>query len=397
MGMSALPTMLRVPLLEREDRVRILPSASYGFTESVLPGADRHHRIAGGAGVAVSSQMGLAGELRADGRYDRHKGPEGSDKGAVFEARALGRYTHRLNDSASLGGQIAVWVPGEDAPVPAFDATTVDALVIVGLRPSERLALTFDAGYRRDNSARSVQNAARLSQADWTALGLSDFDAALVGVGAQQTRERFRWFIEANADVLVGPGAPAFKRSPLRLAVGVSTELYGPATRGSIVAQGLLSARGPVDVTSALVPFEPRFALLVAVSRDFTWGVVSPTKQVAPAPPPPPPPPEPVEPPPVVDVPEPVVLPLGVLRVLVRDAVRGEAVAARIRVTSADGKDVAADQKRVAPGGVEVELNPGAYNVEISADGFASQRRRLTVDEHGVTLINIDLRRRSSR
>jgi hypothetical protein len=397
--MSALPTMLRVPLLERENRVRVLPSASYGFTESVLSGADRHHRMVAGAGVAGSAENGLAAELRADGRYDRHVGPTGQDDGVVFEARAFGRYTHPLTGRASLGGQLGLWVPGEEAPVPVFKAATVDALVILGWRPTERVAVTLDAGYRRDNSARSVKDAARLTQADWTALGLSDFDSVLAGVGAQHTLDQFRWFIEANVDVLVGHDAPRFTHSPIRLAAGVSTALYGPETRGSLVAQGLLSARSPADVAGPLVPFEPRFVLSLAVSRDFTWGTeVAPTR-VAPAPRASP---DPGAPRPVPaagtsrrTVPEPQMptLPLGVLRVMVRDAAHGEAVAARIQVKNPHGEDVVATRRTAPAGGaVEVELNPGEYSVEVSADGFVAQRRRLTVDENGVTLINVDLR-----
>ena len=47
--------------------------------------------------------------------------------------------------------------------------------------------------------------------------------------------------------------------------------------------------------------------------------------------------------------------------------------------------------------GIEIELPPGSYEVEISADGFAAQTRRLSIDEQGVTVINIDLRPRGAR
>ncbi len=394
MGLSALPTMLRVPLLERENRVRLLPSAAYGFTESVLPGHDRHHRVSGGAGVAVSTESGFAGELRMDARYDHHVLGNKSDDGGVIDARALLRYAHGLSERLSLGAQLGLWVPGENAPKPAFQATTTDALAIVAVKPSERICVTFDAGYRFDRSAKSVSAPERLSKADWMALGLSDFDAVLLGTGVQQSLDSFRWFGEVSADLLVGTGAPTSLRSPLRLAVGASTELGSPATRGSLIAQALLSQRAAVDVNAALVPFEPRFSLIVGISHDFTWGEVetaAPKAQIEavaePARVTPEPAPLPVAPP----------LPLGVLRVLVRDTDRGEAVTARVRVTTSRGESVEAEQKPGPRGGIEVELSPGSYEVEISADGFAAQRRRLSIDENGVTVINIDLRPKGGR
>jgi hypothetical protein len=41
----------------------------------------------------------------------------------------------------------------------------------------------------------------------------------------------------------------------------------------------------------------------------------------------------------------------------------------------------------------EIELPAGDYDVALEADGYRSQRRRVRVDENGVTLLNADLRR----
>ncbi len=397
MGLSALPTMLRVPVLERSDHVRLLPSTAYGFTESVLPaGDDTHHRLSGGAGLAVSMENGFAAELRMDARYDKHVSDGQNDDSGVIDARALARYSRGLSDRVSLGGQLGLWVPGENAPKPAFQATTLDALAIVGIKPSDRVSFSFNAGYRFDRSGRSVSAPERLSQADWVGLGLSDFDAMLVGVGMQHSLDSFRWFGELTGDLLLGSGAPSLPRSPLRVAVGASTELGRPSTRGTLIAQTLLSSRVPVDVEAALVPFEPRFSLIVGISHDFSWGEKTQVREPAPEPAPIVAPEsvasEPVQAP--VAAPP---LPLGVLRVLVRDTDRGEAVAARVRVTTSKGEPVEAEQKPGVRGGIELELTPGTYEVEISADGFSAQRRRLSVDEHGVTVINIDLRPKEGR
>ena len=43
-------------------------------------------------------------------------------------------------------------------------------------------------------------------------------------------------------------------------------------------------------------------------------------------------------------------------------------------------------------GGFEIEVKPGAYEVVITAKGYAPQRRKVTVEPQGVTLLNVDLR-----
>jgi uncharacterized membrane protein len=48
-------------------------------------------------------------------------------------------------------------------------------------------------------------------------------------------------------------------------------------------------------------------------------------------------------------------------------------------------------------GTFEFELQPGTYTVSIRADGFYEQRRRVVLEEDGVTVLNADLRRRGRR
>jgi hypothetical protein len=43
-------------------------------------------------------------------------------------------------------------------------------------------------------------------------------------------------------------------------------------------------------------------------------------------------------------------------------------------------------------GGFEIEVKPGAYDVVITAKGYSPQRRKVTVEPQGVTLLNVDLR-----
>jgi uncharacterized membrane protein len=44
-------------------------------------------------------------------------------------------------------------------------------------------------------------------------------------------------------------------------------------------------------------------------------------------------------------------------------------------------------------GTFELELPPGSYEVEVRARRFRPQRRQITIEENGVVILNVDLRR----
>ena len=81
--------------------------------------------------------------------------------------------------------------------------------------------------------------------------------------------------------------------------------------------------------------------------------------------------------------------PAGVIRGVVR-SLRGRSgglANARIAVEPS-GQSARADDD----GEFEVEVPPGEYEVVIEAEGHESQRRRVTVEQLGVTVLNVDLR-----
>jgi hypothetical protein len=82
-------------------------------------------------------------------------------------------------------------------------------------------------------------------------------------------------------------------------------------------------------------------------------------------------------------------LPTGQIRGLVR-SFSGEPVRATIQVTPVEGgepKKLDAD----ADGKFTVNVEPGTYQVEIGAEGYQEQRRRVQVKKKGVVILNADL------
>jgi hypothetical protein len=122
--------------------------------------------------------------LSLDGRYDKHFGlaPSGDD-GYVGDPHINVRIA-KTSGANHFGGQLGVWVPGKDAPSIAASAISVDARGLVSI-PAGPGLLSFEAGFRLDNSAKSVDNLMKLSLQDRVSLGVSDYNALFGGAHLQ--------------------------------------------------------------------------------------------------------------------------------------------------------------------------------------------------------------------
>jgi hypothetical protein len=391
-GVSALPTLYQVPWLEApERRVRLALSGGYGAFGDILEDDDSHHRVLASAGAAYQAKAGFGVEARLDTRYDKHVLKSGSDSGAVLDPRLAVRYARALNDSWSLGGQVGVWLPGKNFPTPAPAAITTDLLLLAGAHLTDTLDLALSAGYRIDRSAEAVDHPEQLSSADFAAIGLSSFDAALAGIGLRADLGAGAVLMELGGDILVGSGAPSFTRSPLHATAGFDYALGAAGTRLRVLLSAALSSRPKIDPMKdpAMVPLLPRVWLLLGITQDvFTEKPVEVAEVVE----------EPVAP---LPVPEPVVEPVvepeqprGVIRVLVRDTDWGEPLEATITVLTSSKEEPAATGRttKLSEGVVELPVAPGRYEVLIESKGYAPQKRTLSVDEGGVTVLNVDLR-----
>jgi hypothetical protein len=234
-------------------------SAGYGLREPLPAGAAAHHTALGALGAALSGPLGLAGELRVDGRLEVPSAGAEQSPALVGALRGYLRYSHAVGERLDLGLEMGVWVPGGAAPSLRFDATTLDMLAAFDARVGGPVSLVGAVGFRFDQSAKALSNPDRLSRSDWLVLGLSDSHAALARLGAELALGRTRTFVEWTWDILLGDDAPALLASPMQLGLGTRVDLDRRGRFSWLVAaRALVSKRPPIDVAGPLVPFPPR-------------------------------------------------------------------------------------------------------------------------------------------
>ncbi len=79
-------------------------------------------------------------------------------------------------------------------------------------------------------------------------------------------------------------------------------------------------------------------------------------------------------------------LPVGQIRGYVR-SYKGSGLAANVRI-----EPIGVELRAGEDGGFEADVPPGRYEVVITMPGFRNQKRRVQVQERGVTVLNVDLR-----
>jgi hypothetical protein len=246
-------------------------TAGYGLMGSVEPVNGSHPRALGSLAVAVSPRSWLAFALRLDGRWDFHAGEgSGNYSGAVGDPRLYARAGAEVSPAVSLGAELVGWFPGRDAPSIEPSATTLDMLGLFALRPRESpWALLASGGFRLDNSAKSAPDLERLREGDRLALGLSDFNAVLAGLGvAYRFGTGGEMFVEFSGDFLVGENAPPLSESPLRAALG-GRYFIGRALQAELTSTFSFSSRPTAGPTDPLIPIDPRFSLVAGLRYTF--------------------------------------------------------------------------------------------------------------------------------
>jgi Carboxypeptidase regulatory-like domain len=238
-------------------------SAGYGTTQ--LNG--HHDRLTGNLGIAYAPLDWLALSLELAGRLDFH--PDG-DKGTYVTGTGdpwlRGRVGWDLKPGLALGGELGIWFPGTDAPSFTAAATTLELKPQLSWRTrAERWLVLGMLGVRIDNSANSAPDLTRLRQADRVSLGLSDFHALLVGVGAaHRPLPALQVFAELSVNLLLGEDAPPLLESPMRAVAGARYFVLDELSLELSTATSL-SQQPSTAPDAPLVPIEPRFSVFAGV------------------------------------------------------------------------------------------------------------------------------------
>jgi hypothetical protein len=259
---DAQPGIVRVPVAEGTAPA-IAISAGYGYTEKLdrAPGAS--HRVGGRLAGAIGVLPWLTLGAVANTRHDRHSG----DAGTLFDGSVAVRVVAPLG-SLRVGSELKGWVPGAEEASTTFGATSLDARLLLSA-PLGRALAAFTAGYRLDRSAEAGDRAPRLGFGDRAALGLSDFDAVLIGLGVAVPLGPAQILAELSGDLLVGDGAPPVAESPLRATAGARLPLSERLSL-ELLLDGSLGQRPKVGPAEPLVPIEPRISGLVGLRYRFT-------------------------------------------------------------------------------------------------------------------------------
>jgi hypothetical protein len=230
----------------------------YGFRNALL--SDEHKLTRGmgdlAFGYAITDLLNVS--LSFDGRYDKHSGvnPDG-DEGYVGDPHLMVRFAKAFGN-IHAGAQLGVWVPGKDAPSVAANAISVDARGLLSIKAGPGIA-SLAAGFRFDNSAKSVDDPGVLSVEDRVSLGVSEFHAALASVHYMLPMGRAYLGFEGSTDVFVGSGAPGpILRAGVTAGINLSPQ-WALFLFTQLAKVPGIDADDAMNGVIALVPYEPAF------------------------------------------------------------------------------------------------------------------------------------------
>ncbi|MFN0251824.1 MAG: carboxypeptidase regulatory-like domain-containing protein [Kofleriaceae bacterium] len=295
-GYGALPGGLWAPSAESlpKGAVQVALLGGYGMRNDLIGTNTKFTRSTGRLAVGFAPHELISIAVSLDGRFDQHSGDAmgTDDDGYVGDPHLLIRAA-KTSGNLSFGGQVDLWVPGKDAPSVAGSAISVAASGLVSLTAGPGL-LSFNAGFRVDNSAKSVDSPTLLSVQDRVSLGVSEFNAFVGGahLGIPVGKKAYV-AAEGQIDVFVGSGitpmgASAAHEAPSPLVRFGASGGYHINKSWTVLAY-LGGARVP-KVTNAdiaandvkLVPYEPTFSFGVGIQGRFGGPSTTVKKRVDP-------------------------------------------------------------------------------------------------------------------
>lgn len=378
----ARPGLYRVgaPQLGTPGKLTVAAGASGGITEGLSSSDSAHGRAAGSAAVSVDAARFLNFGAWLSGRYDAHPHDEGGkDDGFLVEPELSARVSSRLG-RANVGFELAGFLPGGPDLRTSFKGASADGKLEV-LLPLATAFVAGHAGYRLDRTARGAGKVLELRNGDRSALGASDFNAVLLGIGCAYPSGKTLLFGEVTAQALLG--SPRLAASPVRVSLGARQQLAAPGLAAELVLDTLASARPRTPLGDPLFPLEPRVTLRFGLSYRF--GEPPPRQPKPEAPTPierlkPTPQPEPSTPP--VAAAQGTDVELALVDDSGQPLTRARATVTRARATASPESPAEAHGPlvEIAPGRYRLErVEPGRWHLHVEADGFRTIDRDLEV------------------
>jgi len=287
LGYGAMPGGLRVPSAEGlpANMVSVGLIGGFGFRNKLLSADHKLTRGIGDVALAWAPFDLVTLGIAFDGRFDKHSGvnPDGDD-GYVGDPRMIIRLRKKLNAKISAGGQVAMLVPGKDAPSVAASAISAEARGLLSIVAGPG-TVSATAGVRLDNSAKSVvddagnDNRMLLSAEDRISLGVSDYHAFVAGIHYQLPLGPKAYLgVEGSMDLFFGAHLPKRITAPekpgpiLRAGITGGLHLNDQWTAFAFVQLAKVSKPDAADLTAgniALIPYEPAFTGGLAISAHF--------------------------------------------------------------------------------------------------------------------------------
>lgn len=369
-GDRARPALRRVGVPEpgKAGSVAVAVDLSGGVTEALADNDATHERFGARAAATVDVTRWLDFGAWLSGRYDRHpRDARGADDGFLFQSELSTRLAFQ-SGALGYGFEASAWLPGGADVGSSFSALSADGRVLLSGQSADLLVAGY-AGYRLDRSAQAAGDTTRLRFGDRSALGASDYDALLSGLGLGYAWGRTLLFGEASAQLLLG--SPKLAASPIWLSVG-ARRAFGPAgLSGELSLDGLLSARPDLLATAELFPIEPRVTLNLGLRYRFGEQQSARGSTAAPDRPKP----APVAP--VAPVaPAPAVKPSSVELELLDE--RGQPLPRAKAVATQDG--IETPLVETSPGHYRLDnARPGRAHLRVQAEGFQPIERDIDV------------------
>ena len=370
----ARPGMYRVgaPQAGTPGKLTLAAGVSGGISEGLSSGDAAHGRVAGNGAISLDALSFLNLGAHLNGRYDVHpRDAYGKDAGFLVEPELSARLSTRAG-SIGLAAELVGFLPGGPDVETSFSGASVDGKVLLRAPVGTAIIAAY-AGYRIDRTALGAGQVQHLRRGDRAALGMSEFDAVLLGVGGAYPIGTNLVFGEVTTQALLG--SPKLAASPTHVTLGLRHQLGTPGLSAELVLDTLLSARPDTPPGEPLFPIEPRATLRFGLSYRFGEKPPATAPTVS----------KPSQEPAVTIVPAPPApAPAANVELALTDE-RGQPLSrAKVIITRAAPSDADRDAigplTEAAPGLYRIDHLPsGRLHVHIDADGFRSIDRDLDV------------------